>query len=93
MICFCSGFFSSLFGIGGGVIVSPILMNVFNVPVIVTNYTVSVMCVITGGSSFFQYFIYGSLNIQYALVGAIFSISGQFLGNYYIIEIIKRKNK
>jgi len=53
VICLFSGFFSSLFGIGGGVIVSPILMNVFNLPVIVTNYTVSVMCVITGGSSFF----------------------------------------
>lgn len=53
MICLCSGMFSSLFGIGGGVIVSPVLMNMFNLPVIVANYTVSVMCVITGGSSFF----------------------------------------
>lgn len=63
MICLCSGMFASLFGIGGGVIVSPVLMNMLNLPVIVANYTVSVMCVITGGSSFFQYFIYGSLNL------------------------------
>jgi len=63
VICLLSGFFSSMFGIGGGVIVSPIMMNVFNLPVIVTNYTMSVMCVITGGSSLFQYSIYGSVNL------------------------------
>lgn len=76
LICAGSGLFSSLFGIGGGVILNPLLMNVFNMPVVVANYTVSVMCVVTGGSSFFQYFIHGALNIQYALVGAFFSVLG-----------------
>lgn len=37
--------------------------------------------------------LYGKLTVGYSLIGALFSVGGSFLGTYYVLDIIKRKNK
>ena len=82
-----------MFGIGGGVLVSPIFMSVFKMNIMVANFTVSVMSAASATSSVLQYMLYGKLSLSYSLFGAVFSVAGSFLGTYYVLEQIKKRNK
>jgi ABC-type Fe3+-siderophore transport system permease subunit len=37
--------------------------------------------------------LYGKLSLTYSLFGAAFSVSGSFLGIYYVLALIKKRNK
>ena len=88
-----AGTAAAMFGIGGGVLVSPIFMSLFQMNIMVSNFTVSVMSAASAASSLLQYMLYGKLNLTYSLFGAVVSVIGSFFGSYYVLAIIKRRNK
>ncbi len=51
------------------------------------------MMTISGISSVFLSVLEGNLNYSYSLFGALVSLLGSFLGSYYILEIIRKRNK
>lgn len=80
IICVLAGMYSSITGVGGGVIKVPVMNNFMNVPLKAATATSSYMIGITAFSGAMVYFIDGAINLEFAACVAIGAFIGMILG-------------
>ncbi len=91
-ICFFAGFFAGMFGIGGGVVKGPLMLQM-GVHPLVASATVAVMIMFTSVSATAMFIVFGTLQWDYAwclfIVGLLSTTIGQF-GVSYLVDKYKR---
>ena len=91
---FGAGFIGSIIGVGGALIINPVLVRFHVKPEVMTATSTS-MIVFTSSISTVQYSIAGKIDLNYALWTAAFSFVGAVLGVFvikYIVEKYKRSS-
>ena len=78
-----SGFIAGTIGIGGGVVLGPILLSYGIFPVVST-VTTNFLVLLTSSSTSLQFILSDMMNFQYAFVSIIFSILGSYVGTKVI---------
>lgn len=76
-----SGVIAGLFGIGGGIIKTPVMINIFKMPAKKATATALFMIVFTSFTASFSHWSYGRLNWSLALPIASAFLVGSFIGN------------
>jgi len=91
-ICFFAGFFAGMFGIGGGIVKGPLMLQM-GVHPLVASGTVAVMIMFTSVSATTMFIAFGTITWDYAwflcIVGLITTFIGQF-GVSYLVQKYKR---
>lgn len=91
-ICFFAGFFAGMFGVGGGIVKGPLMLQM-GVHPLVAAATVAVMIMFTSVAATAMYISFGVLTWDYAwflfVVGLITTTVGQF-GVGYLVDKYKR---
>ena len=91
-ICFVAGFCAGLFGIGGGIVKGPLMLQM-GVNPLVASATVAVMIMYTSVAATTMYVAFGTLTWDYAvfmfILGLVSTVIGQF-GVSYLVEKYKR---
>lgn len=80
VICIIAGIYSSVTGVGGGVIKVPVMNNFMNVPLKAATATSSYMIGITAFCGAMIYFIQGDINLEFATCVAVGSYVGMLIG-------------
>ena len=83
LIGLISGFIAGTIGIGGGVVLGPILLSYGIFPVVST-VTTNFLVLLTSSSTSLQFILSNMMNYQYAFVSIIFSILGSYVGTKII---------
>ena len=89
---FFTGVLAAMLGIGGGVILAPLLLQLKMEPR-VQSFTSAFMAFFTATATVIQYIIFGALNYAYAGVSILFGLFGMIFGLCVILEWVKRKNR
>lgn len=89
---FIMGLLSSSLGIGGGLVLGPVLINLISNPLISTASS-NALVVITSSSSTMQFAILGKLNFGYAVFCLFATISGSLLGSFFIDYIVHKTGR
>ena len=92
IIGFVAGFIAGTIGIGGGVVLGPILLGLDIHPVVCAVNT-NFLVLLTSSSTTFQFILFNMLNYQYGLLSVIFSALGAFVATKLINEYVKRTGK
>lgn len=83
-VCSCAGLCAGMFGIGGGIVKGPLMLQM-NVLPAVTSATSATMILFTSSMASVSYILFGQLNVHYAAVlateGLIFTLFGQIALN------------
>lgn len=91
-LCFFAGFFAGMFGIGGGIVKGPLMLQM-GVHPLVASATTAVMIMFTSVAATTMFIAFGTLTWDYAwflfVVGLITTTVGQF-GVSYLVEKYKR---
>lgn len=80
VFCVVAGLYSSMTGVGGGVIKVPIMNSLMGVPMKVATATSSYMIGITAFSGSIVYLISGTITLDYAALVALGSFMGMMVG-------------
>lgn len=80
IICVLAGMYSSITGVGGGVIKVPVMNNFMNVPLKAAAATSSYMIGITAFSGAMVYFIDGAIDLEFAACVAVGAFIGMIIG-------------
>lgn len=91
---FLSGVVAGLVGIGGGLIIGPLLIDLGINPIISTS-TSNFLVLFTSSSTSIQFFLMGMMNLTYGAPCTFFSFIGSLLGTltiHYILVILKRES-
>ncbi len=75
-----AGLMAGLFGIGGGFMKTPIMVNVFNIPPSIAAATALFMIVFTSLTGSISHFLLGQINITYSIPIVLGFIIGAFAG-------------
>ena len=87
-----AGFIAGVIGIGGGVVLGPILLDLGIHP-IVGSVTTNMLVLITSSSTTFQFILFKMLNLQYGIICIIFSAFGSYCGTYLVNTYVKKTGK
>ena len=87
-LAFIMGLLATGLGIGGGLIIGPILVQMIKHPLISTS-TSNLLVVFTSSSSTIQFAIMGKLNLSYSVWCLIAAVIGSVLGSFTINWIVK----
>ena len=91
-ICFFAGFFAGLFGVGGGIVKGPLMLQM-GVHPLVASGTTAVMIMFTSAAATTMFIAFGTLTWDYAIflfiIGLATTIIGQF-GVSYLVKKYKR---
>ena len=87
-----AGFIAGVIGIGGGVVLGPILLDLGIHP-IVGSVTTNMLVLITSSSTTFQFILFKMLNLQYGIICIIFSALGSYCGTYLVNAYVKKTGK
>ena len=87
-----AGFIAGVIGIGGGVVLGPILLDLGIHP-IVGSVTTNMLVLITSSSTTFQFILFKMLNLQYGIICIIFSSLGSYCGTYLVNTYVKKTGK
>jgi len=91
-VCFFAGFFAGLFGVGGGIVKGPLMLQM-GVNPLVASATVAVMIMYTSVAATTMFIAFGTLTWDYAIflfvLGLLATVVGQF-GVCYLVEKYKR---
>ena len=87
-----AGFIAGVIGIGGGVVLGPILLDLGIHP-IVGSVTTNMLVLITSSSTTFQFILFKMLNLQYGIICIIFSALGSYCGTYLVNTYVKKTGK
>merc|ERR1719225_2061365 len=92
MTCSLAGLFAGLFGIGGGIVKGPLMLEMGTLPP-VASATSATMILLTSSAATVSYLLFDSLNFQYAMclfpIGFVATLIGQLTLN----AIVKRYNR
>lgn len=86
------GLLSTALGIGGGLILGPVLVSLISNPLISTASS-NALVLITSSSSTIQFIIMGKLDYKYAIFCLIATISGSLMGSLMINWIVKKTGR
>ncbi len=85
-----AGFVSGLLGVGGGIVIVPLMMLLFGSSQLEAQGTsLAVLAVPVTFLAAYSYYTEGQLNIKYAVVIALMFVIGGFLGSKLAISINK----
>ena len=87
-----AGFIAGVIGIGGGVVLGPILLDLGIHPIVGT-VTTNMLVLITSSSTTFQFILFKMLNLQYGIICIIFSALGSYCGTYLVNTYVKKTGK
>jgi len=87
-----AGFIAGVIGIGGGVVLGPILLDLGIHP-LVGSVTTNMLVLITSSSTTFQFILFKMLNLQYGIICIIFSALGSYCGTYLVNTYVKKTGK
>jgi len=88
-----AGIVSGLFGIGGGFLKTPIMVNVFNIPPSVAAATALFMIVFTSLVGSISHYFLGHLNFYYSTPIVAGFVFGAFLGNHLNLKVSEKTLK
>lgn len=91
-IGFMAGFIAGIIGIGGGVVLGPILLDLGIHPIVGT-VTTNFLVLITSSSTTFQFILFKMLNFEYGFFCIIFSALGSYCGTYLVNNYVKNTGK
>jgi uncharacterized membrane protein YfcA len=89
---FVSGLMAGLLGIGGGLILGPLLLELGLHP-LVSTATSNFLVLFTSSSTSLQFILLGMMNFDYGLACTIASTIGSFVGTIVIQKIIQRTKR
>ena len=89
---FCSGVMAGLLGIGGGLILGPLLLELGLHPVVSTA-TSNFLVLFTSSSTSIQFILLGMMNVDYGIACTIASTVGSFFGTILIQRLIKKTKR
>lgn len=92
LIGLLSGFIAGTIGIGGGVVLGPILLSTGIYPVVST-VTTNFLVLLTSSSTSIQFICSKMMNIQYAIISVVFSMLGSFVGTKIIHHYFKESGR
>lgn len=88
-ICFFAGFFAGLFGVGGGIVKGPLMLQM-GVNPLVASATVAVMIMYTSVAATTMFIAFGTLTWDYAMflfvLGLLATVVGQFGVSYLVVK-------
>ena len=87
-----SGFIAGIIGIGGGVVLGPILLSMGIYPVVST-VTTNFLVLITSSSTTLQFILFNMLNFEYAFISVFFSSLGSIFGTLLIQSFFKKSGR
>ena len=87
-----AGFIAGVIGIGGGVVLGPILLDLGIHPVVAT-VTTNMLVLITSSSTTFQFILFKMLNLEYGIFCIIFSALGSYCGTFLVNNYVKKTGK
>ena len=85
-----AGTMAGLFGIGGGFLKTPIMVNVFGIPPSVAAATALFMIVFTSLTGSISHYILGHINTIHSLPIVIGFIVGAFIGNHFNLKVSEK---
>ncbi len=91
---FFAGLTAGLVGIGGGLIIGPLLIELGINPIISTS-TSNFLVLFTSSSTSLQFTMMGMMNMSYGGICTLFSFLGSFIGTvtvHYILFVLKRES-
>ena len=91
-IGFLAGFIAGVIGIGGGVVLGPILLDLGIHPIVGT-VTTNMLVLITSSSTTFQFILFKMLNLEYGVICIVFSALGSYCGTYLVNTYVKKTGK
>lgn len=87
LICTLAGFFAGMFGIGGGIVKGPLMLEMGTLPEVAAA-TSTFMILFTSGSAFFVYVASGTVVFEYAsyvfLMGFVSTLFGQAVVSHLV---------
>jgi uncharacterized membrane protein YfcA len=89
---FFAGILASMLGVGGGMITTPLLLELGLLPEVAAA-TSSWMILWTSSSTTLQFLVLGRLRLDYAGVFAAVGFVSTLVGQFVIFDFLKRKNK
>lgn len=92
LIGLLAGFIAGTIGIGGGVVLGPILLDLGIHPIVGT-VTTNFLVLITSSSTTFQFILFKMLNFQYGVFCIIFSALGSYCGTFLVNSYVKNTGK
>ena len=88
-ICFFAGFFAGLFGVGGGIVKGPLMLQM-GVNPLVASATVAVMIMYTSIAATTMFIAFGTLTWDYAIflfiLGLLATVVGQYGVSYLVVK-------
>lgn len=85
-----AGVMAGFFGIGGGFLKTPIMVNVFNIPPFIAASTALFMIVITSLTGSISHYLLGHITAQYSIPVVIGFIIGAFAGNSLSVKLSEK---
>ena len=88
-VCFgmMAGMMAGMFGIGGGFLKTPIMINVFNIPPTIAAATSLFMIVFTSLTGSVSHYLLGNINFTYSVPIIAGFIIGSFVGNHLNLRL------
>lgn len=87
-----SGFIAGTIGIGGGVVLGPILLSLGIYPVVST-VTTNFLVLLTSSSTSLQFMLNNMMNYEYACISIVFSVLGSYIGTKIIHHYFKQTGR
>lgn len=85
-----AGMMAGLFGIGGGFLKTPIMVNVFGIPPTIAAATALFMIVFTSLTGSISHYLLGHINFTYSIPIVAGFMTGAFIGNQFSIKISEK---
>jgi uncharacterized membrane protein YfcA len=82
-----AGMMAGMFGIGGGFLKTPIMINVFNIPPTIAAATSLFMIVFTSLTGSVSHYLLGNINFTYSVPIIAGFIIGSFVGNHLNLKL------
>lgn len=89
---FMSGCLSAMLGIGGGLVISPLLLEIGLHPLIASS-TSNFLVLFTSSSTSIQFILFGMVKQDFGIIFFILSIIGSIIGSMAVQKIIKKTGK
>jgi uncharacterized membrane protein YagU involved in acid resistance len=92
LFCFLGGIMSGMLGVGGGIVMTPLMLELGVLPKIASS-TANFLLVFTSSAGSFLFIISKQLIWDYAIFYAILCSAASVIGSIYISAYIKRTNR